>query len=309
MKGFVGKVFNRDKLIVNKIFAQQEIDGNYVYDPFFKNSAESLSDDISSMKKYFYNMAYVELTELNPNQLKNTNIHKIVLEEDENKWPFKGETLDLITTNLAMHWQNDPKLLMENYMTSLEADGAVVGTIFGDNTLQELRVSYQLAENERYGGTSQHTSPLFSITEMGNLLSRLQFNLPTVFSAQYTLLFDSSAHAQLGESNCLLNTRKGIHKDTQYAALALYDSLFRSEEEMVQASFEIIHFTGWKYHESQAKPKDRGSAEFNMKDLKKSILEQDPEIKNKIRSGTLEAEEDEHPKYKGKNKFNPYNDK
>ena len=35
------------------------------------------------------------------------------------------------------------------------------GTIFGENTLEELRIAFTLAENERSGGVSQHTSPLF----------------------------------------------------------------------------------------------------------------------------------------------------
>jgi NADH dehydrogenase [ubiquinone] 1 alpha subcomplex assembly factor 5 len=54
--------------------------------------------------------------------------------------------------------------------------------MLGADTLQELRISYTLAENERYGGVSQHISPFASITEIGNLITRLNYTLPTVFS-------------------------------------------------------------------------------------------------------------------------------
>lgn len=43
-----------------------------------------------------------------------------------------------------------------------------------------MRISYTLAENERYGGVSPHVSPLITITEVGNLLTRLKYTLPTI---------------------------------------------------------------------------------------------------------------------------------
>jgi hypothetical protein len=50
----------------------------------------------------------------------------------------------------------------------------------------------------------------------------------------------------------LENNREGIHKDTLLSSSAIYHSLFEEKgfEGMVPATFEIIHFTGWKFHES-----------------------------------------------------------
>lgn len=68
-------------------------------------------------------------------------------------------------------------------------DGALIGCIMGSDTLQELRIAYTLAENERYGGVSQHVSPFVSITEMGNLISRCNYTIPTIFSdKRYSIL-------------------------------------------------------------------------------------------------------------------------
>jgi hypothetical protein len=41
------------------------------------------------------------------------------------------------------------------------------------------RNSFTLAEQEIEGGVSPHTSPLAGVADMGNLLSRAQFNLTT----------------------------------------------------------------------------------------------------------------------------------
>lgn len=46
---------------------------------------------------------------------------------------------------------------------------------------QELRIAMTLAESERSGGISPHTNPFITIIELGNLLTRNKFNLPTVF--------------------------------------------------------------------------------------------------------------------------------
>jgi NADH dehydrogenase [ubiquinone] 1 alpha subcomplex assembly factor 5 len=40
-----------------------------------------------------------------------------------------------------------------------------------------------------------------------------------------------------------------------------------TKEKGVHATFQIIYFVGWKKHESQPKPMERGSANASFKDL------------------------------------------
>ena len=51
------------------------------------------------------------------------------------------------------------------------------------------------------------------------------------------------------------------------------------EEDKMVCTMEILNFIGWKYHESQQKPKERGSAEFNLKDLAEKSLEGGDEVR------------------------------
>lgn len=67
----------------------------------------------------------------------------------------------------------------------------LLGAVLGEETLQELRIALTLSESERCGGVSQHVSPFVTITELGNLLTRLSYNLPTVFSEKRMLYFQS----------------------------------------------------------------------------------------------------------------------
>jgi len=97
----------------------------------------------------------------------------------------------------------------------------------------------------------------------------------------------------IGENNALLQNRKEVMRDVVYGAAAIYQSLFKypDDETKIFSTFEFINFLGWKYHESQQKPKKRGSAEFSLKDLQEEI-EQSLESgsgKSKSTLGTIEV--------------------
>lgn len=160
-----------------------------------------------------------------------------------------------------------------------------------------MRIAFTLAESERSGGVSEHTSPLISIVDFGNLFARCQYNLPTVYSEKLELKFDGPFEVMqylqnIGENNALIERRKEVLRGPLYGAVGLYDNLFRDEEGQVPATFEFIHFLGWKYHESQQKPKKRGSADFSLKTLKEEIEETSEGGGSKTTYGELEVSSD-----------------
>lgn len=89
--------------------------------------------------------------------LRDGSLYGICCEEE--LWPFAEDQIQLIVSNLHLHHVNDISVAMIRWLKSMEPDGALVGSIIGGETLQELRISYTLAENERYGGVSQHVLP------------------------------------------------------------------------------------------------------------------------------------------------------
>lgn len=56
----------------------------------------------------------------------------------------------------------------------------------------------------------------------------------------------------IGENNALLNSRTDISREVIYATAAIYQSLFKNQEmKKIGATFQMINFMGWRYHESQ----------------------------------------------------------
>ncbi|XP_062346551.1 arginine-hydroxylase NDUFAF5, mitochondrial isoform X2 [Cinclus cinclus] len=175
---------------------------------------------------------------------------------------------------LYLHWVNNlPKAFREIHQV-LKPDGVFIGAIFGGDTLYELRCSLQLAELEREGGFSPHVSPFTAVADLGRLLSRAGFNTLTVdtdeIQVNYPGLFEVMEDLQgMGESNCSWNRKPLLHRETMLAAAAIYQEMYGNSDGSVPATFQIFYMIGWKYHESQAKPAQRGSATVSFGDLAK----------------------------------------
>ncbi|XP_058535630.1 arginine-hydroxylase NDUFAF5, mitochondrial [Ochotona princeps] len=146
--------------------------------------------------------------------------------------------------------------------------------MFGGDTLYELRCSLQLAETEREGGFSPHVSPFTAVNDLGHLLGRAGFNTLTVdtdeIQVNYPGMFELMEDLQgMGESNCSWNRKALLHRDTMLAAAAVYREMYGNEDGSVPATYQIYYMIGWKYHESQARPAERGSATVSFGELGK----------------------------------------
>lgn len=95
-------------------------------------------------------------------------VKPIRLVGDEEFLPFQENSLDLVISNLSMHWVNDIPSTFSQVTKCLKEDGLFIGTMFGENTLKELRNSFTLSEQEREGGISSHISP-FAVCFCWNL--------------------------------------------------------------------------------------------------------------------------------------------
>ncbi|GCC28911.1 arginine-hydroxylase NDUFAF5, mitochondrial [Chiloscyllium punctatum] len=191
---------------------------------------------------------------------------------DEEFLPFKENTFDLILSSLSLHWVNDLPRAFKQIHSSLKANGVFIGAMMGGETLYELRCSLQLAELEREGGFAPHVSPFTAVTDLGNLLAQAGFTMLTVdideILVNYPGIFEVMEDLQgMGESNCAWSRKPLLHRDTMLAAAAVYKEMYGNDDGSVPATFQILYMIGWKPHESQAQPAQRGSATFSFGDL------------------------------------------
>jgi NADH dehydrogenase [ubiquinone] 1 alpha subcomplex assembly factor 5 len=230
-------------------------------------------------------------TQYSGNQIE---IEKRLVNEEE-PFPLEPSSFDLIVASGYLHWINDLPGAFAEIRKALKPDGLFMGAILGGDTLEELRMSFVLAEQEREGGVSPHVSPLVSVRDAGNLLTRAGFAIPTIdndyFTVHYPDAFTLMNHLQYnGENNALLSRRFQISKETIAGAAAIYDNLFKTEQG-VSATFEIIYLVAWAPDPSQPKAARRGSGQIHMSDLAKDLgaefhvaKDDDPDAENEEKS-------------------------
>ncbi|GMI33741.1 hypothetical protein TrCOL_g1558 [Triparma columacea] len=181
--------------------------------------------------------------------------------------PFPSDTFDCVISSMALHWVSDLQGTLREINRVLKPDGAVFLAVPGGETLPELRSSLLMAEQERDGGVSVRTGPYVSVPDVGRLLQSSGFNLPTIdvdeVLVEYPSMFVLTEHlGRMGESNGSTQRRtEGNSVNKWLAAAAVYGETFKGEGgEGVTASVQVIYGIGWKKHDSQQKPDERGKA-------------------------------------------------
>ena len=189
---------------------------------------------------------------------------------DEEWLPFAPASFDLVFSNLSLHWVNDLPGSLVQINQVLKPDGLLLASMFGSDTLFELRTSLMQAEEETMGGISPRISPFTDVRDLGSLLQRAGFALPVTdadtitvnYSSPFKLLADLRG---MGETNAVHDRiRRPLMRSTLMRALEIYQTRFGRPDGKVPATFNILYMTGWHPHESQQQPLKPGSAKTSL---------------------------------------------
>ena len=216
-------------------------------------------------------------SDLSHNMVSGCRGHGIVV--DEEMLPFKPAAFDLVLSNLAMHWTNDLPGALHQINTALKPDGLLLASIFGGETLKELRQSLMLAESEINGAVSPRISPFADVRDVGGLLQRAGFALPVADSDTVTVQYEHPLKLMqdlrgMAENNAVLARHKAFtSKAVMMRAAEIYAETYMGSDGRVPATFQIIYMTGWHVHESQQKPMKPGSAKMSLADALGSFPE------------------------------------
>ena len=191
---------------------------------------------------------------------------------DEELPPFAPASFDIILSNLSLHWTNDLPGALAQLNRALKPDGLFLATLFGGDTLWELREAFLQAEAEIEGGASPRVSPFVDVRDAGDLLNRARFSLSVAdvdtVTVTYPDIFRLMADLRgMGETNSTTARRRTFtRRDTLMRVGALYQERQGDEQGRLPATFQIITLTGWAPHDSQPKPKRPGSATTRLAD-------------------------------------------
>lgn len=192
---------------------------------------------------------------------------------DEEFLPFANGKLDLILSNLSLHWVNDLPGALLQARKALKPDGFFLASLLGGETLRELRECLMAAEAEEEGGVSPRISPFVDVKDAGALLQRSGFALPVVDADDIIIDYPDALKLMrdlsgMGESNLILKRSKKFTKRSTLArAAALYHERYARADGRIHAKFQVLYLTAWAPDESQPKPLRPGSGKVSLVDF------------------------------------------
>ncbi|MFN3700275.1 MAG: methyltransferase domain-containing protein [Alphaproteobacteria bacterium] len=191
---------------------------------------------------------------------------------DEEYLPFRAQSIDLIIGVLGFHSLNDLPGALIQMRRALKPDGLLIGSLFGGETLFELRECLVEAELKIKNGIAPRIYPFATKQDIGALMQRTGYALPVIDSDSlsvsyndiYALMHDLRG---MGEGNALHARPKHFTSRRIFdLAAQLYKQKYPDAQDhaRISAQFEIIFLHGWSPHDTQQKPKPRGSATHSL---------------------------------------------
>lgn len=194
------------------------------------------------------------------------------VEIDLERLPFADSAFDLIVSPLALHWVNDLPGVLIQLRRMLKPDGLLLASLFGGDTLTELRLSLIEAESEITGGAGPRVAPFATLQDLAGLLQRAGYALPAADRDLVTVRYGDPLRLLgdlrgMGETSALAQrSARGLSRRILARTFEIYRQRFSDGDGRAKATFEILTATGWAPHESQQKPLKPGSAKTRLAD-------------------------------------------
>ena len=196
---------------------------------------------------------------------------RAIMIEDEENLPFQDNSFDLILSDLMLHTSNNLKTSLEKIHALLKPDGLMLCTMFGSETLSELKSCLLRAEEQLKEKVYPRINPFADIRAAGDILQSSGFKLCVVDDT--TIKVNSKDVNQLvklirsmGENNSINIDKPNISRNIWNKTSEFMKDI-TPEVDGVISTFEILTLTGWKYHEGQPKPLKPGSAQISLADF------------------------------------------
>ncbi len=178
--------------------------------------------------------------------------------------PFADGVVDLLFSNLMLHWHPQPHTVFPQWQRVLRVDGLLLFSCFGPDTLAELRRAYASA------GIAARPVPFIDMHDFGDMMVAAGFAGP-VMDAERIRLTYPSPRALLREVAALGGNPRDdrapglVGGRRARALLAALDDM-RDAQGRITLTFEIAYGHAWK-----PAPRVRGQASVPLDQLRAQL--------------------------------------
>jgi malonyl-CoA O-methyltransferase len=164
---------------------------------------------------------------------------------DTNHLPFQDQSIDLIVSNLMLHWCNDLGGVTREWRRVLRPEGLLMFSVFGPDTLQELRSSWSQVDSHI------HVHAFWDMHDVGDALVKARFADPVMDMEYFTLTYPHakalmSELKALGMHNVAQGRSRGLITPRQLAqAISAYEAYRNPDDQRLPATYEVIYGHAW----------------------------------------------------------------
>ncbi len=181
--------------------------------------------------------------------------------------PLKNHSVDFVFSNGVFHWFVDQQKVLAEIRRVLKPEGLLLFSTFGPDTLQELRESFLIIDQ------NMHVNNFMDMHNIGDMLVQTQFLDPVMDMETITLAYRNLSHLRqdlkdTGENYVFRENPMGIiPKKTLERLINAYEH-YRMKDGLLPATFEVIYGHAWCSGETLLHAADEeGIVRFPIADL------------------------------------------
>lgn len=158
---------------------------------------------------------------------------------DYARLPLAANALDMLWSNLALHWHPQPDRVFAEWCRVLRVEGLLMFSCFGPDTFKELRSAFESVD------TAAHTLPFVDMHDFGDMLVNVGFATPVMDMESITVTYPTPqrllADVRAWGGNPLASRRQGLLGRQAYASVLHKLEQLRAADGKIALTFEVIY--------------------------------------------------------------------
>ncbi|WP_229217556.1 methyltransferase domain-containing protein [Massilia forsythiae] len=158
---------------------------------------------------------------------------------DFGQLPLGSNSLDLVWSNLALHWHPQPDRVFAEWRRTLRTDGLLMFSNFGPDTFTELRAAFGAMDE------TAHTLPFVDMHDFGDQLVAAGFTTPVMDMEKITVTYDDAgkmlADVRAFGGNPLATRRRGLVGRVAWQRMLDALEAGRRSDGKLGVTFEVIY--------------------------------------------------------------------
>lgn len=158
---------------------------------------------------------------------------------DFSQLPLAAQAVELVWSNLALHWHPQPDRVFAEWRRVLKVDGLLMFSCFGPDTFKELRAAFAGVD------TAAHALPFVDMHDLGDMLVNVGFSTPVMDMEVITVTYASPekllADVRAWGGNPLLTRRSALMGSRSWARVCQTLEAMRRPDGLIPLTFELIY--------------------------------------------------------------------